>query len=58
MDDNSVQLEELECPICEEGVHNNQVCFLCLGHGVIFRIINFEYIAGSSIYLQQYSKPS
>jgi len=55
----TVKLEELVCPICNEGVLNNKLCPLCLGHGVLFRLSGtFGYVSGSTLYIEYQQKAS
>ena len=55
--DESIKLEEINCPICKEGVLGSEICPLCLGHSVLFRIHEtFGYVSGSNLYLQQSQK--
>ncbi len=51
----NIALQEIICPICHEGVYNNQMCPICLGHSVLFRIKgNTPYIIGSEIIAVNY----
>lgn len=59
MNKQEIKLEEIKCLMCADGVFNHDICPLCSGYGVLFRISGmYEYSSGSHLYIKYEQRAS